>query len=346
MTEAITLTAAYLLDMAIGDPRWLPHPVRGIGWMIQKMEKALRKSGVSSQKSGVERLTGILLVAAVVGATYTIFYFINQLIITSRFSLFTSYAGFIFLAVLAATTIATRELITSAQAVIEEIKSGREERARERLGLIVGRDTYSLDQKGMLKATIETLAENASDGIVAPLFYFALGGLPLAMAYKAVNTLDSMVGYKNERYKDFGWAAARLDDIANYIPARITGMLIVVAASFFALLKDRAHTIRITHHALHIMLRDGRKHSSPNSGVPEAAMAGALGVQLGGPSLYGGILVEKPFIGEDKSGVRTQGSGVTDVYLNASEHALSIIRITSLLGFGLALLILYVRVAL
>ncbi|MBI4682813.1 MAG: cobalamin biosynthesis protein CobD, partial [Nitrospirae bacterium] len=226
MTEAITLTAAYLLDMAIGDPKWLPHPVRWIGWAIEKMERVLRKWEVRSEKSEVKRLTeklsGILLVIAVVGATYGIFYFINYLLLTSHFPLLTSYLSFIILAVLIATTIATRELVKSAQAVIDEIKTGDVERARGKLGMIVGRDTHSLDQKGILKATIETLAENASDGIVAPLIYFALGGLPLAMAYKAVNTLDSMVGYKNEKYRNFGWAAARLDDFANYIPARIT----------------------------------------------------------------------------------------------------------------------------
>ncbi len=341
MTEAITLTAAYILDMAIGDPRWLPHPVRGIGWAIEKMERVLRKSGVRSQESGVEqlkeKLSGILLVAVVVGATYGIFYFINHLILTSHFSLLTSYLTIIILAILIATTIATRELTKSAQAVIDEVNTGNLEIARSRLGMIVGRDTHSLDQKGILKATIETLAENASDGIVAPLFYFALGGLPLAMAYKAVNTLDSMVGYKNEKYRNFGWAAARLDDVANYIPARITGILIVISSFILNL------SFVTCHMSLKTMLRDGRKHSSPNSGVPEAAMAGALGVQLGGPSMYGGMLVEKPFIGEEKSGVRSQESGVEDLYLNASENAVFLVKITSLLGFGLALLLLYLR---
>ncbi len=346
MTEAITLTAAYLLDLAIGDPKWLPHPVRGIGWAIEKMENVLRRMMRMTESSRgkarlaptVEKLVGIVLVIIVVGATYGIFYFINHLLLTSHFPLLTSYLALIILAILIATSIATRELIQSAQTVIDEVKTGDVERARGKLGMIVGRDTHALDQKGILKATIETVSENASDGIVAPLFYFALGGLPLAMAYKAINTLDSMVGYKNEKYKDFGWAAARLDDIANYIPARITGMLIVISSAIVN------WSLTTGHWSLKVMLRDGGKHSSPNSGVPEAAMAGALGVRLGGPSVYGGIIVEKPYIGEE-SGARGKGQGVKEqiTYLNASETALSIVKISSLLGFGLALLLLYLR---
>jgi adenosylcobinamide-phosphate synthase len=354
MTEAITLTVAYLLDLVIGDPAWLPHPVRGIGWAIEKMERAL--SGMmrmteSSRDTArraptVEKVVGIVLVIIIIGATYGIFYFINHLLLAPRFSLLTSYLAFIILAILVATTIATRELIKSAHAVIDEISSGDVVRARGKLGMIVGRDTGSLDQKGILKAAIETLAENASDGIIAPLVYFAIGGLPLAMAYKAVNTLDSMVGYKNEKYRNFGWAAARLDDIANYVPARITGILIVVATFLSGV---RGKPILYPMSSLKIMMRDGRKHSSPNSGVPEAAMAGALGVRLGGPSVYGGVTVEKPYIGEERPGARGQESGVKEeicshMYLGASENALTIVKITSLLGFGLALILLYLRI--
>ncbi|MBI5664497.1 MAG: cobalamin biosynthesis protein CobD [Nitrospirae bacterium] len=355
MTEAITLTAAYLLDMVIGDPKWLPHPVRGMGWMIVKLERVLRDMmpcrGTSRRAPTLEKLGGLGLVIIIVGATYGIFFIINYLLLTSHFSLLT-YLSFIILVVLIATTIATRELLKSAKAVIDEVKTGDVIRARGKLGMIVGRDTQSLDQKGILKATIETLAENTSDGIVAPLFYFALGGLPLAMAYKAVNTLDSMVGYKNEKFRDFGWAAARLDDIANYIPARITGILIVIATFLLGIgdwrlwiskqpvpLFTNPQTLNPKPFAAwKTMLRDGRKHSSPNSGVPEAAMAGALGVRLGGPSVYGGITVEKPFIGEERSGMKVS-------YLNASENALSIVKITSLLGLELALLLLYLRTA-
>lgn len=334
MTEPALLTFGFILDLIIGDPAYLPHPVRGIGWMTEKMEKVLRKSEVRSQKSELkevrERLFGVLLVVAVVGTTYGVFYSINHLLLTFRFSLLTSYLAFIVLVLLVAATIATRELVRSGQAVLDELKAGDIKSARGKLGMIVGRDTESLDQKGILKATIETLSENASDGIIAPIFYFALGGLPLAMTYKAINTLDSMVGYKNERYKNFGWAAARLDDIANYIPARITGILIAVSSFVINL------SLVTCYSSLKTMLRDGRKHSSPNSGIPEAAMAGALGVRLGGPSSYGGVLVEKPYIGEE---VEEQ----CDMYMKASEKAVSLVKITALLGFAFALILLYLR---
>ena len=164
--------------------------------------------------------------------------------------------------------------------------------------MIVGRDTQHLSEEGVLRATVETVAENLSDGIIAPLFYLAVGGLPFAMTYKAVNTLDSMVGYKNDRYLLFGRASARLDDIANFIPARITGLLVVIAVFLLTLAGKAGRPAINARRALTVMLRDGRKHSSPNSGFPEAAVAGGLGVILGGPSTYGGIVIEKPYIGE------------------------------------------------
>jgi adenosylcobinamide-phosphate synthase len=343
MTDAAILTLAYILDLIIGDPRWLPHPVRIIGWLIEKMEKLLRKSEVRSQKSEVkgknlaEKLSGVLLVAVVVGITYSIFYTLNLLVLTSHFSLLTSCLLFAMLVLLTSTTLATNDLIKSGKTVIDAVNMGDKESAREKLSFIVGRDTRQLDNKGIAKATIETLAENTSDGIIAPLFYFAIGGLPMAMAYKAINTLDSMVGYRNEKYKNFGWASARLDDIVNFIPARITGMLIVMATF---ILKMSVAAGRLS---LRTMLRDGGKHLSPNSGIPEAAMAGALGVRLGGPSFYAGMLVEKPYIGEETSVVKEEVSD--HMYLNASENALSIVKITSLLGFGLALILLYLRTA-
>jgi adenosylcobinamide-phosphate synthase len=343
MTDAAILTLAYILDLIIGDPRWLPHPVKMLGWAIEKMEKILRKSEVGSQKSEVkgknlaEKLSGVLLVAVIVGITYSIFYTLNLLVLTSHFSLLTSCLLFAMLVFLTSTTLATNDLIKSGKTVIDAVNMGDKKSAREKLSFIVGRDTRQLDNKGIAKATIETLAENTSDGIIAPLFYFALGGLPMAMAYKAINTLDSMVGYRNEKYKNFGWASARLDDIVNFIPARITGMLIVMATFILNM------SVAAGHLSLRTMLRDGGKHLSPNSGIPEAAMAGALGVRLGGPSFYAGMLVEKPYIGEEKSVAKEE---IYDhMYLNASENALSIVKITSLLGFGLALILLYLRTA-
>jgi len=317
MIESAALTLAYFLDLAIGDPNWLPHPVRIMGRAITGTENFLR--GLNIKNTHSLKLAGIILVLIIVGSTYGVFYVIN-LVLTPYSSLLT----FLILVYLISTTLATRGLIKSAQKVITSLDENRIEDARKNLTGIVGRDTRHLDKKSILKATIESLAENASDGIIAPLFYFSIGGLPLAMTYKAINTLDSMVGYKNEKYKDFGWAAARLDDIANYIPARITGVLIAVSSFFLNL------SLVTCHLSLKTMLRDGRNHPSPNSGIPEAAIAGALGVRLGGASTYEGIIVEKPYI----------GTAMNKDYLTASEDTINIVKTVSLLGVGIAVAIL------
>jgi len=344
MTDAAILTFAYILDLIIGDPRWLPHPVRIIGWGIEKMERALRSAKAGKRGSGevkrgnlAEKLSGVLLVAVIIGITYSTFYILNKFLLPTPYSLL----PLLLLGFLTSTTFATNDLIKSGKTVIDAVNMGDKEGAREKLGFIVGRDTTQLDNKGILKATIETLSENASDGIIAPMFYFAIGGLPMAMAYKAINTLDSMVGYRNENYKNFGWASAKLDDIVNYIPARITGVLIVISSFILNL------SLVTCHLSLKTMLRDGRKHLSPNSGIPEAAMAGALGVRLGGPSFYGGIIVEKQYIGEDP-GVKSQESRVKGIefdneLLSASEKAVLIVKITSCLGFLFALIVVCLR---
>ena len=316
------LMLAFLLDLVIGDPRRLPHPVRMMGGTISRTEIYLRKLKVS------EKLKGILLVTTIVGMTFIITWFTVHILLrmslTSHFLLLTSYLLLIYLT---STTIAVRELINSARAVIEAVTNSNIEFARERLSIIVGRDTHALTEKEILKATMESLAENLSDGVIAPIFYLVVGGLPLAMAYKAINTLDSMVGYRNDRYIHFGWAAARLDDIANYIPARITGFFIAVA-SFLVF-----RSLFIVHSSLFTMLRDGRKHLSPNSGMPEAAMAGALGIRMGGPSAYRGIVIEKPYIGN----VRTED------YSRASEQAIAIVKASSILGIATAIAVLFLK---
>ncbi len=314
------LTLAFILDLLIGDPGWLPHPVRGIGLAVAKIEIILRNI-----MRGKEKLAGVFLVLIVTASVYSLFYLINRIL----FGL-ASYWSLVVMIGLTATTIAAKELVSSAQKILRALENNSIEDARKELSNIVGRDTNALDEKGVTRAAIESLAENASDGIIAPLFYFAVGGLPLAMTYKAINTMDSMVGYKNERYKNFGWAAARLDDIANFIPARITGLLIFFSS---VLIRLFAHSPIHPFDSLKIMFRDGRNHPSPNSGVPEAAIAGALGVRLGGPSTYEGRLVEKPYIGEKR----------TEDYLAASMHAVNIIRIASLFGVGITAMSLYVR---
>ncbi len=337
MTETLQLTLAYILDLIIGDPRQLPHPVKGMGWAIGKIEGFLRgmmqNTGHKIQKiEKFEKIAGISLVMIIVGSTYGLFYVINSLFTVHR-SLFTV----LIMIYLTSTTLATRGLIESVRSVITALNDDDIEAARKRLSHIVGRNTERLDRDAISKTAVETLAENASDGIVAPLFYFAIGGLPLAMTYKAINTIDSMMGYKNERYRNFGWAGARLDDIANYIPARITGLLIVIA-SFIV-----SRSLFIAYCSLKTMLRDGRNHPSPNSGVPQAAMAGALCVRLGGPMYYGEILMEKPYIGVEKSGV--EGPMINDLgLLNASKKAISIVGVTSVLGLAVALILQYLRV--
>lgn len=309
------ILAAFLLDALIGDPPRLPHPVRLIGRVIDRLEKVLRR--VLARRL---RLAGIFLTALVVGGTWATGVAIWQG--AARFgSGWPALLAALLLIYLAATTIASRELLLR---VGEVLRCDDLEQARRLVSQLVGRDTAQLDAAGIRRAALETLAENASDGIVAPLFYLGLGGLPLALAYKAVNTLDSMVGYKNERYRELGWAAARLDDLANYLPARLTALLIILAA--WLLDQGRPQRARS---AWRIMRRDGRNHASPNSGIPEAALAGALGIQLGGPTSYFGKMQDKPFIGENQqSDLRAAGP-----------PALRIIRLTSLLALLTAVLL-------
>lgn len=334
MTETGMLTLAYLTDVVIGDPHWAPHPVRAIGRGITISETLLRQ-WFQARSSRQTRAAGMLLAVVIPSVTYAVFYILRTVLMDSGIQLFTA----IVMIYLIASSLATRELIGSAGAVIDAVREDDLSEARRRLSMIVGRDTENLDRHGIIRAVVETLAENASDGIVAPMFYFVIGGLPLAMAYKAVNTLDSMVGYKNDTYRDFGWASARLDDMANFIPARITGLLIV-AAAYVSELLSRSYGSSGSN-AWNIMRRDGGKHASPNSGVPEAAMAGALGIRLGGPSTYNGVRIEKPYIGDDGPGA--VHAIAWDLYLIASVRALSLVKLTSVLSLVVAVIVLQVR---
>jgi adenosylcobinamide-phosphate synthase len=276
--DPLVLVSAIALDILLGDPRRIPHPVVGIGRMISSMEKLLRRM------LGNERLGGVLLLIGVVGLTLLL----SLLLVIGSAALHRA-AGFAVSVWLSYTCLAARSLHRESKLVAVHLEAGDIEGARTFLSRIVGRDTGHLDEPEIWRALVETVAENTSDGVIAPLFYLMLGGPALGLAYKAVNTLDSMVGYKNERYIRFGWASARFDDLANWLPARITGMLIASAAPL-AGLSGR--------NSLRIMLRDGGNHSSPNSGIPEAAAAGALGVMLGGTNSYFGKAVLKPTIGD------------------------------------------------
>jgi adenosylcobinamide-phosphate synthase len=272
------LLTAVIVDLILGDPRWLPHPVVGIGRMITGLEKILRRLICN------ERLGGIILLAFVVGSVYAA----ARMILLGAFALRPIF-GYAVSVYLSFTCLALRSLHRESKLVADRLAAGDMEGARTYLSRIVGRDTEQLDEPEIWRALVETVAENTSDGVIAPIFYLMLGGPALGLAYKAVNTLDSMVGYKNDRYLRFGWASARFDDLANWLPARLTGLLMVVAASMTGFSGRRA---------LRVMLRDGRNHSSPNSGIPEAATAGALGVKLGGANRYFGVIVEKPTIGD------------------------------------------------
>jgi len=283
-----TFFGAYIVDLIIGDPRWVPHPVIIIGKFVGFLEGKiltnlpLRKGGMWGLLD--EKKGGIILWFAVVIPVY----FITWGIIEGC-SFINLWFGAIITVLLASMTLATRSLYDESKIVINALNNGNIVEARKKLSMIVGRDTENLDEQQIYRAVIETVSENLSDGIVAPMFYLALGGVPLAMTYKAVNTLDSMVGYKNQKYRDIGAFSAKMDDILNWIPARLTGLIIVIASVILRFnWKD----------SWKIMRRDGRNHSSPNSGIPEAAMAGSLGIQLGGENRYFGEIVRKPTIGD------------------------------------------------
>lgn len=261
LVTASEVIAGVGLDLALGDPQWLPHPVRGIGWLAQHTERALRGTRLPL------RTAGAVLWCVVTGGAAGLVY--------STIRLAGSWARIYWVYSL----LACRDLDVEALRVIRALDRGDLKDARKCLSWIVGRDTESLDEPEIVRATIETVAENLGDGVIAPLFYLALGG-PVAMAaYKAVNTLDSMVGYRNERYAELGWASARIDDLANFLPARLSALLVWAAALLPTFSFPRA--VRIT-------CRDGASQPSPNSGFPEAAFAGALGVQLGGLNHYQG----------------------------------------------------------
>jgi adenosylcobinamide-phosphate synthase len=276
------LISCYIADLFFGDPEWFPHPVRWMGKLVNLLDKGLNKKGEFWIK---KRIKGVLLALLITGISACSAYLLLEL--SRRLNLFLYYLAWVYMGY---TTISIRDLQIKARAIYKELERGDIFKARKELSRIVGRDTQDLSGDEIKRATIESIAESTNDGIVAPLFYLILGGPVLAVAYKAINTLDSMVGYKNDKYLDFGWFSARLDDVANYIPARISGFLISISS--FILGKGFRNAYKT-------MLKDGRRHSSPNSGISEAAMAGALGIRLGGGAFYQGKFVEKQYIGKD-----------------------------------------------
>ena len=274
----LPLLIGWLLDLLLGDPQWLPHPVVWFGKAIAACEHKLNRGHHRKAKGAV---VAILLIAFVFALTWLVRYWLLSL---------SSYLLLLFDAVIIFYCLAGTTLIREVHEVFYALDRSLEE-GRQQVARIVGRDTSELSAQEVRTAALETLAENLSDGVIAPLFWFALLGTPGMLAYKMVNTLDSMIGYKTERYKDFGCWAAHIDDVANYLPARLTALLMILASGKLNLLA--------------FVWKNGPRHASPNSGYPEAALAGILNCRFGGPHYYFGQLFDKPYIGENERPLTT-----------------------------------------
>lgn len=299
----IAFAAGFLLDLLIGDPRELPHPIRAIGWLVGKLERKLNHGDKRVQK-------GLVLVLIMTLLTVLV----SALILTAAYLLH-PVCGVVAESVMTCQALAVKALKDESMKVYERLRNGSIEEARYAVSMIVGRDTECLDSKGIIKAAVETVAENTSDGVLAPMLYLAVGGPVLGFLYKTINTMDSMIGYKNERYLLFGRAAARLDDAVNYLPARLCAMLMLVASFLGGSAYDAGRAYRIYR-------RDRRKHASPNSAQTEAVCAGALGVQLAGDASYFGRVVPKETIGD----------AVREVEAEDIVRANRLLYITALLG--------------
>lgn len=289
MGELFTLSPsqfvlAFVLDLLVGDPKGIPHPIVGIGKLILLYERGCRKIPYLSAKA-----QGILFFFAVVSTTFLLSILLTQLLkFGSQITLLCELL-FIFLI---SQFLALKSLIKAGVIIEGFIKEENMDRARFELKALVGRDTDKLHKRDIERAILESYAENLNDAVVAPLFWLFLLGFPGIILYKTINTLDSMVGYKNEKYYYFGWFSAKTDDIINYLPARITALLIILSATLLLGIKTGFRALKTT-------LRYAKLHPSPNSGYPESALAGALGVRLLGPSYYEGKLLLKPYLGED-----------------------------------------------
>jgi len=280
----ILVAVAILIDLLVGDPRWLPHPVVIIGRIISSYER-LWNRGTARQR----QLSGAFLTVMVVGGVWLVSWLF--LLVLARL-----HPGLALIAELwlLSTALAMKGLGDAARAVAAPLSKGDLPAARQALAMIVGRDTQRLEEADITRGAVETVAENTVDGITAPLFFALIGGAPLALAYKAVNTLDSMVGYRNERFNDFGYASAKLDDVANWLPARLTALCLWLAGSG---LIGRGVTVSRWRGALAATCREAPRHPSPNAGWPEAMVANLLGVQLGGTNFYQGVASHRATLG-------------------------------------------------
>ena len=292
----LALLLGGLLDLCFGDPAGLPHPIVWFGKTIAACEHRWNQGGHRKLKGG-------LVAATLVLAVFLLTALLNYACSLVHFALSFVFSAIIIFYCLAGTTL-IREVRAVFLALDRSLDEGRRQVAR-----IVGRDTSQLSAQEVRTAALETLAENLSDGVVAPLFWLALLGVPGMMAYKMVNTLDSMIGYRTERYRDFGCVAARMDDVANYIPARLTALLMMMASPFLSFSKEKEINFLKRESGgglLSFVHKNGRKHASPNSGYPEAALAGILNCRFGGPHYYFGELVDKPYIGENDRELTTK----------------------------------------
>lgn len=296
------LIIGFVLDCLLGDPRWLPHPIRLFGWLIAWFEKRFNRGNY-------RKLKGAFTSALLVGTTWAILHFVLVYIegYPAVFIVVASLGVFFGLA--------NRSLIQESWAVVHTLETESLEAARKKLSFIVGRDTGRLNEQQIRTAVLETLAENLSDGVVAPLFFYALGGVPALFAYKMASTLDSMIGYKSERYNHYGCFAARLDDVLNLLPARLTALLMVL--------------VSLSWHGVQHVFRYGHRHASPNAGYPEAALAGILNCRFGGPNVYHGQLVEKPYIGNNQKQLSTRDFWLA-AYVNMATAVLMVAGIVTL----------------
>lgn len=286
----IAFIAGFVLDLLIGDPHFIPHPVRLIGSLISFLDKRLNSEAGYNSSENEANLTkykrGVLLAFTVIFATFAV----SVIILVAAYSI-NLYAGVIVEAVMTWQILATKCLRVESMRVYDALRTDRVEAGRRAVSMIVGRDTSVLDEAGVTRAAVETIAENTSDGVIAPMLYTAIGGPVLGFVYKAVNTMDSMLGYKNDKYMYFGRFAARLDDVVNFIPARISAYLMIIAAFIGGRQFDGRNAYRI-------FKRDRFNHASPNSAQTESVCAGALRVQLAGDAVYFGRLVKKKYIGD------------------------------------------------
>lgn len=311
----IEITLAFLFDLLIGDPEYKFHPVRIIGRMISFFEYPFRKISRNQKFNGL--LFALFINSLSFFSVFIIIYLLSKFNIKSIIIVKTLVIIFFIYS-----SLSLKDLCKKSGEIYALLSKKEIVKAREKLGMIVGRETAKLGEKEMIRATIETVAENIVDGVISPLFYCFLGGAPLMILYKSVNTLDSMVGYKNEKYMDFGWASAHIDDIFNFIPARLS--MIIIPVSFFLMFKNGFRSFKIA-------LRDGAKNPSPNSGLPEAAFAGGLGIELGGINYYHGKKSSKPLIGEK----------VNELELKHIKDSIKIAYITGILFLIIGLLLVY-----